>query len=178
MGCCSVNVEYNGQSAEMPLLIVEGSGPSLMGRDWLSQIQLNWKQIHHIHTASLQAVLARYPAVFQKGLGTLNGYKAKIHVDPDAVPRFHRARSVPYAIRDKVDKELQRLQEEGTLEPVEIAEWAAPKRHVQYTRSAQNELSKMHFKYTEPINLTNDRIPTDSLPGEVSVKGTGIKKVD
>ena len=126
VGCCSVNAEYNGQSAEMPLLIVEGSGPSLMGRDWLSQIQLNWKQIHHIHTASLQAVLARYPAVFQKGLGTLKGYKAKIHVDPDAIPRFHRARSVPYAIRDKVDKELQRLQEEGTLEPVEIAEWAAP----------------------------------------------------
>ena len=29
-------------------------------------------------------------------------------------------------IRDKVDRELQRLQEQGTLEPVEIAEWAAP----------------------------------------------------
>ena len=58
----------------------------------------SWKQIHHIHTAihtaSLQAVLAGYPAVFQKGLGTLKGYKAKIHVDPNAVPRFHRARSV------------------------------------------------------------------------------------
>ena len=65
VGCCSVNVEYNGQSAEMPLLIVEGSGPSLMGRDWLSQIQLNWKQIH---TASLQAVLARYPASSRKAL--------------------------------------------------------------------------------------------------------------
>ena len=64
--------------------------------------------------------------MFQDGLGTLKGYKAKIYVDPDAPPRFHSARSVPYALRDKVDKELQRLQEEGTLEPVEIAEWAAP----------------------------------------------------
>ena len=54
----SVNVEYNGQSAEMPLLIVEGSGPSLMGRDWLSQIQLNWKQIHHIHTTSAPYLMA------------------------------------------------------------------------------------------------------------------------
>ena len=47
-------------------------------------------------------------------------------MDPDAPPRFYPARSVPYALRDKVEKELQRLQDDGTLEPVEIAEWAAP----------------------------------------------------
>ena len=29
-------------------------------------------------------------------------------------------------MRDLVEKELQHLQEEGTLEPVEMAEWAAP----------------------------------------------------
>ena len=33
---------------------------------------------------------------------------------------------VPYALRNRVDQELKRLQDEGTLEPVEIAEWAAP----------------------------------------------------
>jgi hypothetical protein len=63
------------------------------------------------------------PSVFQKGLGTLKGFKAKIYVDTDAVPRFHPARSVQ---RDRVDKELKRLQEEGTLEPVDISEWADP----------------------------------------------------
>jgi len=126
VGCCCVNVDYNGQTCEMPLVIVAGSGPTLLGRDMLSQIQLDWRQIHHIHTASLQAVLARYPGVFQEGLGTLKGFEAKIYVDPNAPPRFHPARSVPFALRDKVDTELQRLQDEGTLEPVEIAEWAAP----------------------------------------------------
>ena len=74
----------------------------------------------------LQPVLNRYPSVFQKGLGTPKGFKARIYVDPDAQPRFHPARSVPYAFREKVDKELQRLQDEGTLEPIEFAEWAAP----------------------------------------------------
>ena len=64
--------------------------------------------------------------MFQDGLGTLQGYKAKILVDPGAVPRFNPARSVLYALRDKVDQELQRLQNEEILEPVETAEWAAP----------------------------------------------------
>ena len=36
LGCCSVNIGYLGQTAKMPLQIVAGSGPTLMGRDWLS----------------------------------------------------------------------------------------------------------------------------------------------
>ena len=102
-----------------------GSGPTLLGRDWLGQIRLDWQQIHHVHSASLQELLARYPAVFKEGLGTLKGFEAKIYVDPDAVSKFHRACSVPYALRDKVERELQRLQDEGILEPVEHAKWAA-----------------------------------------------------
>ena len=126
LGCTYVDVEYNGQTGQFPLVIVEGSGPTLLGRDWLSQIQLDWRAIHHVHTASLQAVLARYPAVFKEGLGTLKGFQAKIYVEPNATPAFNPARSVPYALRDLVDKELERLQGEGTLELVEISEWAAP----------------------------------------------------
>ena len=126
VGCCKVNTEYNGQSAQLSLLIVGGSGPTLLGRDWLSQIRLDWHQIHHVHSPSLQALLARYPAVFQDGLGTLRGFHAKILVERGVTPRFNPARSVPYALRDKVDKELQRLQDQGILEPVETAEWAAP----------------------------------------------------
>ena len=105
---CCVNVGYKGQvAADMPLVIVQGSGPSLLGRDWLSQISLDWSEIHHVRTESLQAILDRHPAVFQEGLGTLKGFKAKIYVDPNAPPKFHSARSVPYAVRDKVDQELK-----------------------------------------------------------------------
>ena len=104
----------------MPLLIVQGSGPSLFGRNWLKEI------IHHIYSDSLQVVLDKYPSVFQEGLGTLKVFQAKIHVDPHAKLCFFKARTVPYAFRDKVEVELKRLQEEGTLEPVEISAWAAP----------------------------------------------------
>ena len=88
-------------------MIVKGSGPSLLGRDWLNKIRLDWISIHYVHSEPLQAVLDKHSAVFQEGLGTLRGFKAKIHVDPGAQPKFHRARSVPYAFRDKVDQELQ-----------------------------------------------------------------------
>ena len=70
-------------------------------------------------------VLSRYPSVFKKCLGTLQGFQAKIHEDPQTTQQFHPARSVPYALREKVDQELQSLDRDGTIEPVDIAEWAA-----------------------------------------------------
>ena len=126
VGCTTVNVNYNGQFCKLPLVVVAGSGPSLVGRDWLCHIRLDWRQINRVYNASLQAVLTRYPLVFQTGLGTLKGFEARIYVDPDAPPRFNHSCFVPFALRDKVKKELERLQAEGTIEPVGFAEWAAP----------------------------------------------------
>ena len=50
----------------------------------------------------------------------------KVLVDPTEHPRYYKARPVPYAMRDKVEAELQRLQEQGVIEPVTHADWAAP----------------------------------------------------
>ena len=47
-------------------------------------------------------------------------------VDPSAQPKFCKARTVPYFLHDKVEKELNHLVEEGTLETVEVSEWASP----------------------------------------------------
>ena len=74
----------------------------------------------------LREVLGAFPEVFEEGLGTLTGFKAKIHLNADAHPKFFRAWSVPFAYRQEVEKELQRLQDEGNIEPVQVSEWAAP----------------------------------------------------
>ena len=33
-------------SAKLPLVIVKGEGPTLFGRNWLTEIVLDWKGIH------------------------------------------------------------------------------------------------------------------------------------
>ena len=52
--------------------------------------------------------------------------KAKLVIKDGIVPKFCKARPVPYALKGQVEEELDRLTREGILEPVEIAEWAAP----------------------------------------------------
>ena len=64
--------------------------------------------------------------LFIDELGLAKHVEAKIHIDPDATPRFHRPRPVPYALRPKVEEELKRLEKEGVIEPVQFVDWAAP----------------------------------------------------
>ena len=111
---------------KVPLLVVNCEGPSLFGRDWLTKIRLNWGVINAVKCRTLTSVLERYSSVFEPGLGTLHGYEAKIYVDPGAHPKYCKARSVPYAMRGKVEEELERLVSEGIIKPVQFADWAAP----------------------------------------------------
>ena len=48
----------------------------------------------------------------------------KLYVDK--MPQFHKARPVPYVIKDKIEDELQRLREDGIIEPVTFSKWAVP----------------------------------------------------
>ena len=56
----------------------------------------------------------------------MKGITAKIYIDPAAQPKYRKARPVPYALRPKIEQELDRLTTEGTIEPVPFAELATP----------------------------------------------------
>ena len=84
-----------GQIATLPLLVTHGKEPSLLGRNWLSVVQLSWKEIFAIHSEknkSLQSVLDAHSNVFTDGLGKIKGVSATIHLDSTATLQIHKAR--------------------------------------------------------------------------------------
>ena len=52
--------------------------------------------------------------------------KTKTCIDPKAIPKFCKARAVPYALRKKVDLELECMEKVGIIESVEFSDWATP----------------------------------------------------
>lgn len=122
LGTTDVQVAYEGQVVTLPLVIVKGEAPTLLGRNWLNQLKLNWSKIHYTTSPELKDLLSKFAEVLQEGLGC---YEAKIEVEPAATPRYLKARTLPYAMRE-VEEELDRLVAQGTLEPVEYSDWAAP----------------------------------------------------
>ena len=100
VGEMKVEVSYGEQNAKLSLYVVEGQGPSLMGRDWIRQIRLDWKSIGMVSlTSKTEALLDKYAEVFEEGLGTMNTFEASLSVKPECKPRFHKARPVPFALK-------------------------------------------------------------------------------
>lgn len=53
--------------------------------------------------------------VFDKRLGTIKGFKEDIKLQDGAKPVFCKARPVSYALRQKVEEELDRLESLGVV---------------------------------------------------------------
>ena len=96
-------------------------------------MKLNWQEIFYSKVENetqakpeLAEVLKSHSVVFKKGMGTLKGFKATIKVDNQTAPKYWKPRPVPYSLRDKVEKELDRLVDEGIVDQVQYSDWASP----------------------------------------------------
>ncbi|XP_055622890.1 uncharacterized protein K02A2.6-like [Toxorhynchites rutilus septentrionalis] len=76
--------------------------------------------------ATMQKLQAKFPEVFQPTLGCCTKAKVTLYPKPDARPVYCPKRPVAYAALPKVDAELQRLQDNGIISPVQFSDWAAP----------------------------------------------------
>lgn len=126
----SVRVRYGDYVGEHKLNVAKGSGPPLLGRDWLKNIRLDWMNIKRFsaegHSSDVKELINRYSEVFQGGLGTMKHVRAHLTLKEGASPKFHGPHPVPFAIREVLSQELARLEEEGILRKVEHSDWASP----------------------------------------------------
>ena len=74
--------------------MLKREGVSLLGRDWLKEIKLEWKEIFRIQNSELEQILRKHKDLFGPGLGTYKGPKAKLVVDPEVSPKYCKARSI------------------------------------------------------------------------------------
>ena len=126
LGRVTTMVSHCRNSAELDIYVVAGDGPNLLGRDSLVKLKLNWNFVFNIHGDSSVHILSEYPELFKTELGTWKHGKVKLAIDSSAKPRFLKARTVPYALQQVVDAELDRLVQEEIISPVDYSEWAAP----------------------------------------------------
>ncbi|XP_064475711.1 uncharacterized protein K02A2.6-like [Ornithodoros turicata] len=131
LGSATVNVCHKGRQERLRLVVVKGAGVSLLGRDWFKALEIEVK-IHRLDAgvknlgSSTTPVLCKYAKVFQPGLGKSKGPPVRVEVEPTAQPKFYKARPVPFALLPKVDEALDKLVEQGILEPVRHSSWATP----------------------------------------------------
>ncbi len=101
-----VTVELNKQTKKLPLYVVWGDHPSLMGRSWLEQLKVDWQVIHMMtpETLNLEGVLRKHSEVFKQELGIMEGINVQLTVEPECQPKFLKARPLPYALKPKLNR--------------------------------------------------------------------------
>lgn len=175
LGECTVTVKHKDRSANLPLLIVAGDGPILFGRNWLRPLGLDFEEILRVNMlrpTSRTDVLKQHDKLFREELGRLEGQKVHVSVTEDAQPRFSKARQVPFALKAKVESELQRLESAGVLEKVTFSRWASP--IVPVVKSSGNLRICGDYKATVNPSLLPDCYPLPRVE-ELFTKLTGGK---
>ena len=113
LGKFTTVVEYEGKQYNgLNLYVVKGDGVNLMGRNWLTNIRLNWNKVvdhysddeqHTFHINNngmptpnkLSKILNEYSELFTEELGNIKDVKAKISIKPDAQPKFGKREQFP-----------------------------------------------------------------------------------
>ena len=79
LGVKTVEVKAkDGNIHKLPLVIVKGNHPSLLGRNWLKNVRINWHNINKISVKPSDQFLEKRSTVFQDDKYAIKGYKAKI----------------------------------------------------------------------------------------------------
>ena len=70
--------------------------------------------------------MAKHKEVFKPELGKLQGFQVKLHLHEVVTPKFHKARSMPYSMKGRIEEELNQLVNLDILQPVQFSDSSTP----------------------------------------------------
>lgn len=128
VGYFKISAEYNNLCKLIKIYVVKNGGPPLLGRDFMSAFDLVLTtKLNHLNTdCDIHSLLEQYPDLWRNELGSFNKFEVHLKLKENSVPKFFKPRPVPFALKDKVEKELNRLVDLGILVPITHSQYATP----------------------------------------------------
>lgn len=136
-GKTTVNIEYNGVTSSEEIYIVPNEYDALLGRVWIRRLGIN---LHDIDSRAVdvfkldqtlqvncaQNIPSKYSSICEQKIGCVPNFSVSLQLRKDAKPIYVKERMVPYALRKKVDDELDSLEEQGIITKVTTSDWGSP----------------------------------------------------
>jgi len=125
VGSFDCEIVYGDQSVYTEFVVVEKACSTLLGKE--SAIDLGILSLHFVNSVQNETdYVKKYPKMF-KGVGKLNNFKLKLHVDETVEPVAQPQRRIPYSMRKAVERKIDELLELDIIEPVTgPTSWVSP----------------------------------------------------
>ncbi|KAG8174786.1 hypothetical protein JTE90_013186 [Oedothorax gibbosus] len=121
--CVSILPEYLYRGIpelkRKPLIGDKVSLTTYQGEPWMCWLKLR-------STFKIKKLKKKYAKVFGPQIGEIKGKEVNLHLKPNTVPKFCKARPLPYTIKPLVDKELDVLERAGIIARVPYSDWLTP----------------------------------------------------
>ena len=127
-GKLSSFIKYGNKTESMDFYVIANGKTLLLGRDFLKKFKIIFSNIHAISNEFLilKDLIYKYNKVFVDASGKLKGELIRLEVTEEAQPIYLKPRTVPYALKEKLNTELDRLAKNGIISLVENNDWANP----------------------------------------------------
>lgn len=134
LGSFVANAEFDNVKAQTNIHVA-AFGSALCGRTAIRDLKIDLKKWYPLTVDTIGAVrnppktltevLNSHEKVFDEKSACCTE-EVHLHFKEKARPIFHRPRNVPFALKPKVEQEIERLEANGTLKSVETSDWATP----------------------------------------------------
>jgi transposase InsO family protein len=137
IGVTKVEVQYKELKSLETLYIVADNFTPLLGRSWIRHLNIQLQDIDtkKVNTSSIlsvipvnieKVILNKYSELFQKQVGCCKNIQLSLKLRKNAKPIAFKAREVPHALKQKVEQELDSLENQGIISKVHESDWASP----------------------------------------------------
>ncbi|UYV73841.1 hypothetical protein LAZ67_11001093, partial [Cordylochernes scorpioides] len=158
LGKLYVKARLSHGSRSLQILVADGLGPNILGRQWFSAFRL---KLNFLNSLETNPISPDFEELFKEEIDAYNGPLIHIDIPDNAEPKFVKARTVPFALRNLVDEKLKALEEQGIIE-LKFSKWASPI----VTVLKNDGTIRICHDYKTTVNLyTNpDKYPLPTIP--------------
>ncbi|XP_054275642.1 uncharacterized protein K02A2.6-like [Macrosteles quadrilineatus] len=140
-GKAKVTLQYKERSLKAEVYVVSSGHDPILGRDLIRAFDIELKQIDHdmktnpkVHLVDgdrknfqdMNNILNEFASIFEEKIGCVPNIQVSLTLRDDTKPVFTKERDVPYALRERVEKELESLEKEGIITPIATSDWRSP----------------------------------------------------
>ncbi|UYV60291.1 K02A2.6-like, partial [Cordylochernes scorpioides] len=127
LGKAKFDIKLKNVSRTIEILITNlNCSKFLLGRDFLNLFNISFNYLHKLDYFNIDSLLNDYGSIFEYKSDPIKGIKCHLDVKADFIPKFYKFRQVPFALKQLVENEIDKLVDLNILSPIDKSDCASP----------------------------------------------------